>query len=289
MPREIETLSGTAYQPDLSAARWTSTSGQWSARAPFAGRGMGGLGACGCGLEGCGCGCSGGCGGSGAAGLGATTLAPPKPLIFAYGQGSFLGASGNPPAAGEQQKLQVGLFLFGKPPFDVQRAADVMQSALRALGLTAVKTQDPVAYPLAWDWLRVVPKNDEPGWAPVVTNASAGPFQAMLSNAKVVAWLQDPPTLSDTQKLGTQGVALWTEGVRVVPLTDLESKLAVQTLRQSVAEVLRSGPLTTDAFFSMYYSGAPAAKSGSMVAAFGLGLLALLLLSDKDKDQIRYG
>lgn len=284
MPREIETLSGNPYRPGLSAARWTSTAGAWSARAPFAGRGMGD---CGCGLEGCGCGCAGGCG-SELTGLDATRIAPPQPLIFVNGQGSFLGAAGNPPAVGEQQKLQVGLFLFGNPPFDVQRAADAMQAALRALGFADVKTQAPVAYPLAWDWLRVVPKNDEPGWAPVVTNASAGPFQAMLSNAKI-AWLQDSPMRSDTQKLATQGVALWTEGVRPTPMTELESKLAVQALRQSVADVLRGGPLTTDALFSMYYSGAPPAKSSSMVAAFGLGLLAWLLLSDKDKDQIRYG
>jgi hypothetical protein len=39
MPREIETLDGRPY--GLAAARWTSTSGRWGVRAPFAGRGLG--------------------------------------------------------------------------------------------------------------------------------------------------------------------------------------------------------------------------------------------------------
>ena len=277
MPREIHTLSGDLYQPpgaSLAAARWTSTSGRWGARAPFGGRGGGvhGLG-CACqkkqsGLAGCGCDME---------GLGSVEtqiLRRDKP--------------------GQTPWLEVTAYVLSQGKLDPTRTLAAMVGSLQRLGYGVSAKPAVKTYPLTWIWRYDAPNQV---YQASVTEAS-GPFAGVYKDLGILT--TGAPTMEDSAKLASFGTSVTLTKIALPPAADLSQPLG-QLLDQLAVELKKAKSNSNVAGFQQTLltvrSGRgtaepdpenPPPDSGSGWG--GLALLALgglFLLSKKDKEQIR--
>jgi len=262
MPREIHTLSGDLYQPpsaSLAATRWTSNSGRWSARAPFGGRGMGGLG-CACqkkqgGLAGCGC-------GQDIEGLGSVPtqiLRLDKP--------------------GEQPQLEVTAYVLSQGRLDPTRTLAAMVTALQGLGYGVTAAPTLQAYPLTWIWRYDAPRQV---YQASVTDGS-GPFAGIYEGLGVLK-IGAVPTAADSAALASVGTALTLPKIALPSNADLNQLLGA--LRNELTRARSNSNVVGTQQTLIKLTSEP--KVAPATWGWGLALAAgLFLLSQKDKEQIR--
>lgn len=259
MPREIETLSGDPYQPGLSASRWTSTSGRWDVRAPFASRSGRGLG-CGCaGLRGAagGCGCQ-----KGLDGLGSVF-----PQIVR-----------NAPDSADRL-LRLELFVTSAGRLDPKILSEATRDVFRKNLYGNPKKLTATSYPLTWVWRYDAPNKV---YQAHVTGEASGPFVEALDG--IGPLVAGTPTAADSQKLPSVGTVVRFEESAVPkganPNALLSDLRAAYSKLRAVTNI--TPPIQTRLTLNP-------AKS-----RWGLGLVlaaagALLLMRKKDQDLIEQG
>ena len=291
MPREIHTLSGDLYQPpsaSLAATRWTSNSGRWSARAPFGGRGMGGLG-CACqkkqsGLAGCGCDLE----------LGDATpyldkVNASQTLVWISKPGHIARLD----KKGQEAQLELSCYLLSYGKLEPTRTIKAMVTALRGLGY-AVNTAPAVkSYPLTWVWGYNAP---EQNYQSRLVTGSAKPIEAAYEEVGVLKTV-GVPTMQDSAKLPSFGTSVTLSRIRPPANADLQPLLDAVD-KEMVRARSNSNLFTAQETFIKVTPGRgapdpaptptePPDASGSGWG-WGLALAAgLFLLSQKDKEQIR--